>query len=152
MIWSQVALCAHKFNKPAIQRKHIKTTKSLLTLYFQLNEESVYFSIKTTNILKCIFLVKKVNHEPSIQHLSTFSLLGHLIQSTSWNIEDFHVHLAKSSDRYAEYLWCNYPTYTLPRCRPKQVLCGGSLNELPHTDLLCVQPQNQPLILPLGYE
>ena len=99
-----MALCAPKFIKPASQRKHIKTTKSLLTLYFQLNEESVYFSIKTTNILKCIFFVKKVNHEPSIQHLSTFSLLGHLIQSTSWNIEDFHVHLAKSSERYAEYL------------------------------------------------
>lgn len=95
-----MALCAHKFIKPADQRKHIKTTKSLLTLYFQLNEESVYFSIKTTNILKCILFVKKVNHEPSIQHLSTFSLLGHVIQSTSWNIEDFHVHLAKSSERY----------------------------------------------------
>ena len=104
MIRSQVALCAPKFIKPASQRKYIKTTKSLLTLYFQLNEESVYYSIKTTNILKCIFFVKKVNHEPSIQYLSTFSLLGYLIQSTSWNIEDFHVHLAKSSESYAEYL------------------------------------------------
>ena len=99
-----MTLCAHKFIKPAIQRKHIKTTKSLLTLYFQLNEEPVYFSIKTKNVLKCTFFVKKVNHEPSIQHLSAFSLLGHVIQSTFWNIEDFHVHLAKSSESYAEYL------------------------------------------------
>ena len=139
------------FIKPAIQRNHIKTSKSLLTFYFQLNKESVYFSIKTTNVLKCILFVKKVNHEPSIQRLSTFSLLGHSIQSTSWNIEDFHVHMAKSLKVTRSI--CDVITpLTLPRCRPKQVLCGGSLNERPHTDLLCVQPQNQPLILPLGHE
>ena len=49
-------------------------------------------------------LCQKVNHEPSIQHLSTFSLLGHVIQSKSWNIEDFHLHLAKTPESHAEYL------------------------------------------------
>lgn len=51
-----------------------------------------------------ILCQKKSNHEPTKQHLSTFSLLGHLIQSNLCNIADFHVHLAKTPESYAEYL------------------------------------------------